>query len=273
MAKQLRLDAELVRRGLVGSRAEARRAIEAGLVVVRGLPATRVATMVSPADALALKAPPRRFVSRGGDKLDGALDRLTVEVAGRRWLDAGASTGGFTDRLLQGGAAAVIALDVGYGQLAWILRGDDRVTVLERTNIRTVDPGRLPWRPDGVVADLSFISLTLVLPALAALAAERSDFVVMVKPQFEVGKENIGKGGVVSDPALWLESVQSVVAKAAVCGLAFVGATASDVPGPAGNREFFVHLHRAGPHNREARVQETSAEHAIARAIGEAVRD
>jgi 23S rRNA (cytidine1920-2'-O)/16S rRNA (cytidine1409-2'-O)-methyltransferase len=111
------------------------------------------------------------------------------------------------------------------------------------------------------------------MPALAALAAERSDFVVMVKPQFEVGKENIGKSGVVSDPALWLESVQSVVAKAAVCGLAFVGATASDVPGPAGNREFFVHLHRAGPHNREARVQETSAEHAIARAIGEAVRD
>ncbi|MGH2791808.1 MAG: TlyA family RNA methyltransferase [Actinomycetota bacterium] len=259
MAK-LRLDAELVRRGLASSRAEARRAIEEGIVLVKGMPTARVATMVSPSDPIALTGEGRRFVSRGGDKLDGALDRLDVVVKDRRWLDAGASTGGFTDRLLRGGATAVIAADVGYGQLDWGLRNDERVTVLERTNVRTLTPGDLPWRPDGVVADLSFISLTLVLPALADVVATEGDFVLMVKPQFEVGKDRVGRGGVVKDPALWTEAVERVVASGAERGLVLAGATASDVIGPAGNREFFVHLSRRGPHNRGA----------IERAIAEA---
>ncbi len=220
--------------------------------MVRGMPATRAATMVSPEDSLAISGTARRFVSRGGDKLAGALDRLNVDVAGRRWLDAGASTGGFTDCLLQAGAASVIAVDVGYGQLDWSLRNHERVTVLERTNVRSLAAADLPQRPDGIVADLSFISLTLVVPALAKLIAPHGDLLLMVKPQFEVGKDSIGKGGVVSDPALWLGSVRRVVESAESQGLGLVDATVSDLPGPAGNREFFVHLNAEGPHNRGA---------------------
>ena len=221
-------------------------------MVVRGMPATRAATMVSPEDSLAISDRARRFVSRGGDKLAGALDRLNVDVAGRAWLDAGASTGGFTDCLLQAGAASVVAVDVGYGQLDWRLRNDERVTVLERTNVRSLAAADLPRRPEGVVADLSFISLTLVLPALTDVMDRRGDLLLMVKPQFEVGRDAVGKGGVVSDPALWLESVLGVVDAAESRGLGLVDATASDPPGPAGNREFFVHLNRGGPHNRGA---------------------
>jgi 23S rRNA (cytidine1920-2'-O)/16S rRNA (cytidine1409-2'-O)-methyltransferase len=252
LAKTLRLDAELVRRGLAESRSAARHAIEAGRVVVRGMPATRVATMVSPEDSLSITGSARRFVSRGGEKLDGALDRLNVAVEGRAWLDAGASTGGFTDCLLQRGAATVIAVDVGYGQLDWGLRNDERVAVLERTNVRTLAPADLPRQPDAAAADLSFISLTLVLPALAKVVAHQGDWLLMVKPQFEVGKDAVGKGGVVSDPALWLEAVLRVVDAAAAHGLGLVDATPSALPGQAGNREFFVHLNRGGPHNREA---------------------
>lgn len=244
MSKPARLDAELVRRGLAGSRAEAKSAIEQGKVAVRGVPASRPTTLVSPADPITLTAPAARFVSRGGDKLDGALRRLAVEVAGRRWLDAGASTGGFTDRLLQGGAAAVVAADVGYGQLDWRLRNDERVVVIERLNLRELTPDRLPWRPEGVVADLSFISLRLVLPALVPASEDDADFVVLVKPQFEVGRDAIGKGGVVRDPALWVESMRGVLEAARSLGLGLAGAVASDVPGPAGNREFFLHLRR-----------------------------
>ena len=219
--------------------------------MVKGMPATRAATMVSPEDSLSITGSARRFVSRGGEKLAGALDRLNVAVSGRAWLDAGASTGGFTDCLLKSGAASVIAVDVGYGQLDWRLRNDERVTVLERTNVRTLAPGDLPHRPEAVVADLSFISLTLVLPALVELVVPQGDLVLMVKPQFEVGKEAIGKGGVVSDPALWLGAVLRVVDAAEARGLGLVDATPSDLPGPAGNREFFVHLNRGGPHNRD----------------------
>lgn len=246
MSKPARLDAELVRRGLAGSRAEAKSAIEQGKVAVRGVPASRPTTLVSPADPITLTAPAARFVSRGGDKLDGALQRLTVGVAGRRWLDAGASTGGFTDRLLQGGAAAVVAADVGYGQLDWKLRNDERVVVIERLNLRELTPEHLPWRPEGVVADLSFISLRLVLPALVAAAEDGADFVVLVKPQFEVGRDAVGKGGVVRDPALWVESMQGVADAARSLGLGVAGAAPSEVPGPAGNREFFLHLRRGG---------------------------
>lgn len=237
-----RLDTELVRRGLSTSRTEAQRAIDAGQVTVKGIPATRAATLVSPDDAIALVGDGPRFVSRGGDKLDGALARLQVGVAGKRWLDAGASTGGFTDRLLQGGAAAVCAVDVGYGQLAWRLRNDERVVVLERKNVRELVPDDVPWAPEGIVADLSFISLTLVLPALKGVAAADADYVLMVKPQFEVGKGQVGTGGVVRDPDLWRSAIQKVSDSAARLGLGVAGAAPSEVPGTAGNREFFVHL-------------------------------
>jgi 23S rRNA (cytidine1920-2'-O)/16S rRNA (cytidine1409-2'-O)-methyltransferase len=231
----------------VGSRAEARRAIERGAVIVNGVPATKPATLVTPQTQLALATEPARFVSRGGDKLDGALERLDVSVAGRKWLDAGASTGGFTDRLVQGGATAVIAADVGYGQLDWRLRNDPRVVVMERTNVRHLKPEDVPWPPDGIVADLSFISLTLVLPALAAVADSEADFVVLVKPQFEAGRRAVGRNGVVRDPAEWLGALRRVAAAGSDLGLPVAGAVPSALPGPAGNREFFLHL-RAGGH-------------------------
>ena len=200
--------------------------------------------MISPATAASIVATPKRFVSRGGDKLDGALETLDVQIEGRRWLDAGASTGGFTDRLLQGGAAAVVAVDVGYGQLDWRLRNDDRVTVMERTNVRELGATDLPFLADGVVADLSFISLRLVLPAIARLVTEDADLLLMVKPQFEVGKERIGKGGVVSDPHLWRAAVLGVVDAAEEYTFGLADTALSPLPGPAGNREFFVHLRR-----------------------------
>lgn len=215
------------------------------------MPATRSATLVGRDDPITLRGSGPRFVSRGGDKLDGALARLDVVVADRRWLDAGASTGGFTDRLLQGNAAAVCAVDVGYGQLDWGLRNDERVVVIERKNVRELTPDDLPWRPDGVVADLSFISLTTVLPALRRVAADDADLIVMVKPQFEVGKDNVGKNGVVRDPDLWRSAVAGVVDAAARLGLGVVDVVPSEVPGPAGNREFFVHL-RAGAGSNDA---------------------
>jgi 23S rRNA (cytidine1920-2'-O)/16S rRNA (cytidine1409-2'-O)-methyltransferase len=259
MAARSRLDNELVRRGLAPSRTAAQRAIEAGTVVVAGLPAERPATLVSPDTPITLKTS-RRFVSRGGEKLDGALERLGVDVAGRRWLDAGASTGGFTDCLLQRGAAAVVAVDVGYGQFDWGLRNDDRVVLLERTNVRSLDPGALPWTPDGVVADLSFISLTLVLPALAAAAPDSAaDYVVLVKPQFEAGKAAIERGGVVRDPGAWRGALERVVRAAEALGLGIAGAVPSALAGPAGNREFFLHLRRGA----------AAAEDALERAVQE----
>ena len=239
MTRRLRLDAELVRRGLAASRSAARVAIEKGLVTVKGVPLARAATLVAGDTPIALAEQPSRFVSRGGEKLDGALERLSIDVPGR-WLDAGASTGGFTDCLLQRGAAEVIAIDVGYGQLDWTLRNDPRVTVLERTNVRHLTPDDVPWVPDGVVADLSFISLRIVLPALVEVASPDATFVLLVKPQFEVGKSSVGKGGVVRDPELWRSAVGDVVAGAAELGLGTFGVTYSDPPGPSGNREFFV---------------------------------
>jgi 23S rRNA (cytidine1920-2'-O)/16S rRNA (cytidine1409-2'-O)-methyltransferase len=256
-----RLDAELVRRGLSPSREQARRAIEAGRVLVRGLPAGRAATLVSPDDPILIDAPEEGFVSRGGHKLDHALARLDVPVTGRRWLDAGASTGGFTDRLLQGGASAVVAVDVGYGQLDWGLRTDDRVVVIERTNVRHLTRDDLPWAPDGIVADLSFISLELVLPSLVSVASPEADYVLLVKPQFEVGKESVGKGGVVRDPSLWRAALQRVVETGGRLELGVAGATPSEPPGPAGNREFFVHMRRGameGDDAIRAAIQEVS---------------
>jgi 23S rRNA (cytidine1920-2'-O)/16S rRNA (cytidine1409-2'-O)-methyltransferase len=224
--------------------------VEQGRVLLAGVVATKPATQVDPTASIAVRDSPDGpdYVSRGAHKLVGALDAFGLDVGGRHALDAGASTGGFTDVLLRRGVAAVLAVDVGYGQLAWPIRSDARVTVLERTNVRDLTAGRLPFRPDLVVGDLSFISLALVLPALAAVATDEADLVVMVKPQFEVGKELVGAGGVVRDPALRSEAVRRIASAALELGLGTVGVVASPLPGPSGNVEYFLHLRRgAGP--------------------------
>jgi 23S rRNA (cytidine1920-2'-O)/16S rRNA (cytidine1409-2'-O)-methyltransferase len=249
-----RLDAELVRRGLARSREQAAELIAGGRVTVNGEAAAKVATQVTRDTPILVGADDDDpgYVSRGGHKLAGALAAFgDLNVAGRVALDAGASTGGFTDVLLRAGAAHVVAADVGYGQLAWSLQTDPRVTVRDRVNVRSLQAeqavaadGR---RPDLVVGDLSFISLSLVLPALAAAAAPDADFVLMVKPQFEVGKGRVGAGGVVRDPGLRAEAVTAVARTAAGLGLGVLGVTASPLPGPAGNVEYFVWLRRGAP--------------------------
>ena len=226
---------------------------------MKGFPATRAATLVSRDDPIAVVDDGPRYVSRGGNKLDGALRRLDVTVAGKRWLDAGASTGGFTDRLLQEGATAVCSVDVGYGQLDWGLRNDERVVVLERTNVRELTLDDLPWTADAVVADLSFISLRLVLPALRRVSRDDADLVLLVKPQFEVGKGQVGAGGVVRDPELWRSAIAQVVEAASELDLGLVAVVVSEVPGPAGNREFFVHL-RAGASGDRSAIDAAIAE-------------
>jgi 23S rRNA (cytidine1920-2'-O)/16S rRNA (cytidine1409-2'-O)-methyltransferase len=253
VAQRRRLDAELVRRNLARSREHASELVQAGRVSVAGSVATKPATQVDPAVAIVLAAAGHDapdYASRGGHKLAGALDHFAerggLDVAGRRALDAGASTGGFTDVLLRRGAAHVVAVDVGYGQLAWHLRQDERVTVLERTNIRHLEPGQVAPPPDLVVADLSFISLRLVLPALAGAAAEHADHVLMVKPQFEVGRERLGSGGVVRDPGARRQAVADVAKAAHELGLGTRGVVASPLPGPSGNVEYFLWLHREG---------------------------
>ncbi|MBE6475509.1 MAG: TlyA family RNA methyltransferase [Actinomyces succiniciruminis] len=249
MARLIRIDSELVRRGLARSRTHAARLIDDGHVTLDGVVVTKPARQVNPAQAIEIIAPDTDdYVSRGAHKLAGALDALTERglaprIRGRRCLDAGASTGGFTDVLLRRGAAHVVAVDVGYGQLAWSLRNDPRVSVLERTNVRTLRPEVVAPAPELVVGDLSFISLTTVLPALVAAAAPDADLLLMVKPQFEVGKQRLGHGGVVRDPALHVESVLSVCECAHTLGLGIDAVTASPLPGPAGNVEYFVNMH------------------------------
>jgi 23S rRNA (cytidine1920-2'-O)/16S rRNA (cytidine1409-2'-O)-methyltransferase len=260
MARRTRLDAELVRRGLARSREQAAALVEAGRVQVRGLSARKVAAMVDPADAVRVlgEDPTREYVSRGGHKLAGALAAFAPDgllAAGRRCLDAGASTGGFTDVLLRAGAAEVVAVDVGYGQLAWSLRGDERVRVFERTNVRTLTPELIGGPVGLTVADLSFISLRLVLPALAGCTSPDGDLVLMVKPQFEVGKDRVGAGGVVRDPALRAEAVLDVASAASALGLGLAGVAASPLPGPSGNVEFFVWLRGDAPAADETRVR------------------
>lgn len=246
-----RLDAELVRRKLARSREHASQLIAAGRVTVGGTTATKSATQVETSAALVVREDEGDpdYVSRGGHKLAGALAAfapLGLEVAGRRALDAGASTGGFTDVLLRAGAGHVVAVDVGYGQLAWSLQSDDRVTVKDRTNVRELTLEQIDGIPvDLVVGDLSFIPLGLVLPALVRCAAPGADLVLMVKPQFEVGKERLGSGGVVRSPELRAEAVRGVAGRAAGLGLGVAGVTASPLPGPSGNVEYFLWL-RAG---------------------------
>ena len=238
-----RLDAELVRRGLATSRAAAKEAVDAGMVRVGGAVAARPATLVTPDVAIDLVGDDLRpFVSRAGGKLAAALDRFGVDPAGLRCLDAGSSTGGFTAALLPRGASHVIAVDVGYGQLAWSIRTDERVTVLERTNVRDLTPEVLPYAPELVVADLSFISLNLVLSTLATIAAPGATFLLLVKPQFEAGRADVGGGGVVRDPAVWSRVLQDVIAAGAGLGLGARALMASPLPGPAGNVEFVLQL-------------------------------
>jgi 23S rRNA (cytidine1920-2'-O)/16S rRNA (cytidine1409-2'-O)-methyltransferase len=247
-----RLDAELVRRGLATSRTEAQAAVRDGLVLVAGRSARKPSTLVDPAEPVELVGPARRFVSRGGDKLEAALARFEISVEGRRAMDAGASTGGFTDCLLRRGASHVVAVDVGYGQLAWSLRRDPRVTVLERTNVRDLNAHALPFAPEVVVADLSFISLRLVVGTLAGVAAEGATFVLLVKPQFEAGREGVGPGGVVRDPERWGDGIRAVADTCEAEGLVPRGVMASPVLGPAGNVEFLLYAVKAaidvGPH-------------------------
>jgi 23S rRNA (cytidine1920-2'-O)/16S rRNA (cytidine1409-2'-O)-methyltransferase len=225
--------------------------VEAGRVEVAGRPATKPASSVSMDTSLRIiDTGTPDYVSRGGHKLAGALDVFGangLSVEGRRCLDAGASTGGFTDVLLRRGAASVVAVDVGYGQLAWSIRTDERVTVLERTNVRTLTLADIGDPVDLVVGDLSFISLTLVLPALAAVTVRDGDLVLMVKPQFEVGRERIPDGGVVRDPAVRADAVRGVAEGAETLGLGVRGVTASPLPGPAGNVEYFLWLTAGAP--------------------------
>jgi 23S rRNA (cytidine1920-2'-O)/16S rRNA (cytidine1409-2'-O)-methyltransferase len=260
VATRVRLDRELVRRGLAPSREAAGDAIRAGRVLIAGAVAAKPATLVSSADPVTLAGPARRWASRGGDKLAPALERLGVEVAGHRCLDAGASTGGFTDVLLAAGAAQVVAVDVGYGQLDLRLRQDPRVLVLDRTNVRDLDAEPIGGPVDLTVADLSFISLRLVVPVLARLTRPGGDLVLLVKPQFEAGRDAVGRGGVVRDPAARAAAVRAVADAAAAGGLGVAGICPSPLPGPAGNLELFLHLRAGAAPLDEAALQAALAE-------------
>ena len=243
-----RLDAELVRRGLARSREHAVDLIESRSILVRGIPASKPATQVDAETSITLAEARDEYVSRGGHKLAGALDALPeISVSGKIALDAGASTGGFTDVLLKRGACKVIAVDVGYGQLAWSLQSDERVKILDRVNVRTLTKDIVGESVDLIVADLSFISLKLVLPALISVAKDEADFLIMVKPQFEVGKEKLGAGGVVRDAHLRKEAVLAVASSAKSLGLGCFGVVASSLPGPSGNVEYFLWLNKAAP--------------------------
>ncbi|WP_068025116.1 TlyA family RNA methyltransferase [Nocardia mexicana] len=249
MARRARVDAELVRRGLARSREHAVELIGAGRVLINGTVASKPATAVELGTPLLVRDEPDevQWASRGAHKLLGALEAFEphgVTVAGKRCLDAGASTGGFTDVLLSRGAREVVAADVGYGQLVWRLRSDDRVRVHDRTNVRALTPDVIGGTVELVVADLSFISLGLVLPALTQCCAPGADLLPMVKPQFEVGKQRVGSGGVVRDPALRAEAVREVAGAAAALGLRPRGVVASPLPGPSGNVEYFLWLRK-----------------------------
>jgi 23S rRNA (cytidine1920-2'-O)/16S rRNA (cytidine1409-2'-O)-methyltransferase len=247
-ATRARLDAELVRRKLARSRGQAAELIADGHVTVNGMPASKAATMVDRDAPVVVRADDEPgWASRGAKKLLGALEAFDdVTVDGTRCLDAGASTGGFTDVLLHRGAAQVVAVDVGYGQLDWRLRSDDRVVVHDRTNVRALEPDAIGGPVDLTVADLSFISLRTVLPALAACTAPGGALLPMVKPQFEVGRARLGSGGVVRDPGLRREALTDVAVAAESIGLRVAGAVASPLPGPSGNVEYFLHLRNDG---------------------------
>ena len=255
-----RLDAELVRRGLARSREHAVDLIESRSVLVRGIPASKPATQVDAETSITLAGARNDYVSRGGHKLAGALDALPeISIRGKVALDAGASTGGFTDVLLKRGASKIIAVDVGYGQLAWELRQDPRVEIHDRTNVRTLSPEIIKDSVDLVVADLSFISLTIVIPALTSVSKPDADFLIMVKPQFEVGREKLGAGGVVRDPQLRRSAVLEVTKSAHELGLGTLGVVASPLPGPSGNVEYFLWLRRGAAMIAESEIDDAIA--------------
>jgi 23S rRNA (cytidine1920-2'-O)/16S rRNA (cytidine1409-2'-O)-methyltransferase len=242
VAPRRRLDAELVRRGLSSSRREASDLIGAGRVLVAGAIADKAARLVSPAEAIEVSGPPPRFVSRGGEKLDAALEAFELDVTGRRALDAGASTGGFTDVLLQRGAAHVVALDVGHAQLHERIRHDPRVTVIERYNVRHLAVADIGGPVEVVVADLSFISLKVVLAALFAALCPGGDLVVLVKPQFEAGRQEVAKGrGVITDPEVHRRVRGEIEEALRSLNAVVVGWTTSPIHGADGNIEFLVH--------------------------------
>jgi 23S rRNA (cytidine1920-2'-O)/16S rRNA (cytidine1409-2'-O)-methyltransferase len=251
-----RADALLAERGLVASRSAAAASIRAGRVRL-GADGQSVQKpgQLLPEDADLTLAPGAEFASRGGIKLANALDALPLEVASRDCLDVGASTGGFTDCLLQRGAARVIALDVGYGQLDWRLRQDDRVSVMERSNARELRPGELPFEPALVTVDVSFIGLAKLLAPLASVAAERFELLAMVKPQFELGPERVGRGGVVRDGADRRDALRAVASAAREADLSVRGFASSGLPGPKGNRETFIWCDRGGQQRQPTDVE------------------
>jgi len=248
VAARRRLDAELVRRGLATSRTDAQAAVAAGRVLVNGAPADKPARLVAAGDAVVIEGPPARFVGRGGEKLDFALSAFGIDVGGLTALDVGASTGGFTDCLLQRGARRVVALDVGHGQLHPRIRDDPRVVVLERTNIRDTTPGTIGGLVDVVVVDVSFISLTVVIPVLVSLCQPGSPMVLLVKPQFEAGRAEVARGrGVIVDPAIHARVQDEVESALGAAGCRIVGWVDSPLKGGEGNRELLVHTVTATP--------------------------
>jgi len=240
--KPTRLDIALVERGLVKSRQRARAMILAGKVLVHQMPATKAGLRIVPEDPISLKGADMPFVSRGGLKLEKAFETFGLDVEDRICMDVGASTGGFTDCLLQHGARRVYSIDVGYGQLAWSLRQDPRVVVIERTNVRYLRPAQVPCPVDFIAVDVSFISLKKVVPGLLPFGRKGTDMVVLIKPQFEVGRQHVGKGGVVRDPALHEALCSDLSSFFSDSGLTVGPAIASPIKGPKGNREFLMRL-------------------------------
>lgn len=241
MATRERLDLLLVQRGLVGSREEGRRKILAGEVLVNDQRVTKAGSLVDAGATIRIKAA-ARYASRGGLKLEKALSEFAINVAGKTVLDVGASTGGFTDCLLAHGAARVFAVDVGYGQLDWKLRSDPRVVLFEKTNIRYLTPAALPARADLATIDVSFISLKVVLPAVKALLTAHHQVIALIKPQFEVGKGKVGKGGVVRSTGEHKRVIEEITASGAALGYEVGGITESPLLGPKGNKEFLLYL-------------------------------
>ena len=271
MSRRLRLDAELVRRGLARSRDHASSLIEQRLVTVGGAMAMKPATGVTTDQAIVVKdSLDPGYASRGAYKLLGALSVFKPQgliIEGKRCLDAGASTGGFTDILLREGASSVCAVDVGYGQLVWALQSDDRVNVLDRTNVRTLIPADVGGMVDLVVSDLSFISLTVVMPALTSVCGPKGDVVLMIKPQFEVGRSNLGKKGVVRDPDQHAGAILKVCHSGHDLGWGTHSLAPSPLPGPAGNVEYFCWLRRGAPAPTRASVEEVVAAGPLAERI------
>jgi 23S rRNA (cytidine1920-2'-O)/16S rRNA (cytidine1409-2'-O)-methyltransferase len=265
---RVRLDLAMLEQGLAASRERARALILAGKVLVNGQVVDKAGTLIDVGAGIALKTAEHPYVGRGGVKLQGALETFAINVAGRVCLDLGASTGGFTDCLLRNGAALVYAVDVGHGQLDSTLRADPRVVVMERTHAATLTPADFPHRPDLATVDLSFISLASILPVLPPLLGGPGEILALIKPQFEVGKGRVGKGGVVRDPELHREVITNIGRRAVELELRILGAAPSCLLGPKGNREFFIYLSRAGVKPGQGPATSTSSVRSLSEAEG-----